>query len=48
MITDLVRRRVPQILGIYLAVGWGMLEFTDWLVNRYVLSSHLIDLGLVT
>lgn len=46
-INDLFRRRVPQILGVYLAAGWAMLEFTDWLVNRYALSPHLIDLGLV-
>lgn len=45
-ISDLLRRRVPQILGVYLAAGWAMLEFTDWLVNRYALSPHLIDLGL--
>jgi len=44
--SDLLRRRVPHILGVYLAAGWGMLEFTDWLVNRYYLSPHLIDLGL--
>ncbi len=44
---ELWRRRVPQIFGIYLAVGWGILEFADWLVNRYVLSPHLIDLALV-
>jgi tetratricopeptide (TPR) repeat protein len=46
-VSDLFRRRVPQILGVYLAAGWGMLEFTDWVVNRYSLSPHLIDLSLV-
>ncbi len=48
MLTELLRRRVPQILGVYLAVGWGALEFTDWLVNRYLLSPHLTDFVLVT
>ena len=47
MLTELLRRRVPQILGVYLAVGWGGLEFTDWLVNRYVLSPYLTDVVLV-
>jgi Tfp pilus assembly protein PilF len=45
--SELLRRRVSQILGIYLAVGWGVLEFTDWLVNRYLLSPHLLDFSLV-
>ncbi len=34
-------------MGIYLAAGWAVLEFTDWLVNRYVLSPHLIDFALL-
>ena len=48
IVSEALRRRVPQILGIYLAVGWGVLEFTDWLVNRYLLSPHLLDFSLVT
>lgn len=48
MLKELLRRRVPQILGVYLAVGWGALEFIDWLVNRYLLSPHLIDFVLLT
>jgi tetratricopeptide (TPR) repeat protein len=48
VLKELLRRRVPQILGVYLAVGWGALEFTDWLVNRYVLSPYLIDFVLLT
>ncbi len=40
---ELFRRRVPQIVGAYLAGGWILLEFTDWTVNRYVLSPHLTD-----
>ncbi len=47
MLKELLRRRVPQILGVYLAVGWGVLEFSDWLINRYVLSPHLVDFSLV-
>lgn len=39
-------RRVPHVLGLYLAAGWAVLEFTDWVVNRYLLSPHLADLAL--
>jgi len=48
---SLWERRVPHYIGVYLAVCWGVLEFVDWLVNRYVLSPYLTDavlLGLVT
>lgn len=47
IVREALRRRVPQILGVYLAVGWGVLEFTDWLVNRYLLSPYLLDFSLV-
>ncbi len=47
MLSDLIARRVPHILGLYLAAGWAVLEFTDWAVGRYVLSPHLTDLALV-
>jgi tetratricopeptide (TPR) repeat protein len=43
IVKDLFRRRVPHILGAYFAGGWIVLEFTDWLVNRYLLSPHLTD-----
>jgi tetratricopeptide (TPR) repeat protein len=43
MLRELLARRVPHILGAYLAAGWLVLEVTDWVVNRYVLSSHLTD-----
>ncbi len=43
MFRELLARRVPHILGAYLAAGWLVLEVTDWVVNRYVLSSHLAD-----
>lgn len=47
MIKDLIARRVPHYLGAYLAAGWGALEFTDWLVNRFVLSPHITDFALM-
>jgi len=31
---ELLRRRVPQIVGAYLARGSIQLDFTDWTVNR--------------
>lgn len=34
-LSELVRRRVPHVLGMYLAAGWGVLEFTDWAVARF-------------
>ncbi len=46
VLQNLLQRRVPQILGVYLAIGWGVLEFTDWLIDRYNLTPRLADLGL--
>lgn len=40
---ELLRRRVPQIVGAYFAGGWILLEFTDWAVGRWVLSPHITD-----
>jgi tetratricopeptide (TPR) repeat protein len=44
---DLVSRRVPHILGGYLAASWIVLEFMDWLVRRYPISPHLVEFCLV-
>ena len=43
----LLSRRVPQIICIYLAACWTILQFIDWIVNRYALSPHLPDLALI-
>jgi len=43
----LIKRRVPQILGIYLLASLGVLQLVKWLVNRFVLSSHLPSFSLV-
>ena len=45
---DLISRRVLQVLGIYIGVSWGIVQFVDWLVNRYLWSHHLTDLAIVT
>jgi serine/threonine protein kinase/tetratricopeptide (TPR) repeat protein len=42
----LVKRRVPQILGLYLLASLGVLQLVKWLVNRFVLSPHLPDFSL--
>ncbi len=43
---ELMRRRVPYILGAYIVVGWILLELTDWIVGRWVLSPHITDVGV--
>lgn len=44
---NLFERRVPHVMGLYFGASWVVVEFADWLVNRYVLSPYLIDLILV-
>ena len=34
MLGELVRRRVPQIVGLYLVGSWGFVEFVDWAAER--------------
>jgi len=43
MLGELVRRRVPQIVGLYLVGSWGFVEFVDWAVAQYVLSLHITN-----
>jgi len=47
LLRDLVRRRVPQILGVYLGASWVVIEFVGMLVDHYLLPPHLIDLSIV-
>ncbi len=42
IVKDLLSRRVPQILGIYLAISWGIVEFVGFLVDRFPVSPHLV------
>ena len=44
---QLLARRVPQILGIYLGASWVLIEFVSFLVDRFTLSPHLLELCLV-
>jgi len=46
-VQELLKRRVPQIVGAYLAIGWGVMEFLDWLTGRHGFPPYLSDLGLV-
>lgn len=45
MLHQLLDRRVPQFVGLYVVGGWGVLQFVDFLVDRYLLSPALIDLS---
>ncbi|MCB9068292.1 MAG: tetratricopeptide repeat protein [Calditrichae bacterium] len=48
VIKEMVHRRVPQIFGLYLGGSWAAIQYVDWLVNRYGLSSYLTDIAQVT
>jgi TolB-like protein/Tfp pilus assembly protein PilF len=41
LLSQLVLRRVPHVVGVALAAGWGLLEFTDWAVTRFELDPSL-------
>jgi TolB-like protein/Flp pilus assembly protein TadD len=41
---ELIRRRVPQVAGVYLAAGWALIEFSDWASGRFELSSRVTDM----
>jgi len=43
MLSELLRRRVPQIVGLYVIVSWGFVQFVDWAVEQYVLSPHITN-----
>ncbi len=45
--SELFHRRVPQFFLFYLGASWVVVEFTDWLANRYLLSNNLVDMVLV-
>jgi len=47
LLKALFRRRVPQILGLYLGAAWIAIEFSDLIVDRYALSQTLVDFLLV-
>lgn len=38
---NLIRRRVPQIIGLYIAATWMMIEIGDWMIGRFHLSAEI-------
>ncbi len=47
LLGELVRRRIPHVVGVYLAAGWGLLEFTDWVADHFSISEPLSELVIV-
>jgi TolB-like protein/Flp pilus assembly protein TadD len=45
---ELLKRGVPQVVGVYLAAGWGLLEFTDWATGRFQLPTGAEDFVVAT
>ena len=43
MLGELFKRRVPQIVGLYVVGSWGFVEAVDWAVDQYVLSPHITN-----
>lgn len=41
LISDLIERRVPQILAGYLGATWTVFEMMRWLTDQYLVSPHL-------
>ncbi|MFP2996914.1 tetratricopeptide repeat protein [Spongiivirga sp. MCCC 1A20706] len=37
------QRKVPQYLGTYFAIGFGLLQFFEFVIKRYNLSNQLLD-----
>ena len=46
ILDEVIKRRMPQFVGVYIAIGWTIIQFTDWLTQRYQYSPHLVDLAL--
>ena len=44
----LIERRVPHILAIYAGVSWGLVEFTAFAADEFLLSPHWTRMVLVT
>ena len=42
-----IDRRVPHIVGLYLGTAWGLIQFIEWVVERYGFSPVLPDFALV-
>ena len=47
ILSELFKRRVPQILLIYGAGFWTLIQIVEWVIDRYLISPHLTDLCLI-
>lgn len=50
MFQQLLERRVPQLVGLYLGASWGLIEFSSFAVGQFALSpaiTNLVVLALV-
>lgn len=47
LMQDLRRRRMPQIVGVYLAFSFGVVQFVDWLVRNFPISPNLPTFSFV-
>lgn len=39
VVREALRRRVPQLVGVYLAAGWGLMEFSSWATSQFALQA---------
>lgn len=46
--TNLLERRVPHSIALYIGVAWGCLQFTHFIVNEFLLSPHWTRVVLAT
>ncbi len=47
MTRDLLERRFPQYLAVYLGGSWGLIEFFAFLEDRFLLSPHWTNLVML-
>ncbi|WP_420635114.1 tetratricopeptide repeat protein [Candidatus Palauibacter sp.] len=45
---ELIHRRVPHVLAIYAGASWGLVEFTSFAADEFLLSPHWARMVLVT
>ena len=48
LMTNLLERRVPHSVALYIGVSWGCVQFTHFLVNEFLLSPHWTRVVLST
>ena len=39
-LSNLLERRVPQSVALYIGVSWGWVQSTDFIVDEFLLSPH--------